>query len=270
MYWLFNNDIFNLRGEEVQASWDQKQDFKGQVGDEVIFYEFNSRRRLFTHLYKISRISQRKNAGIFEYHFISITLQIIRSFGEEKEVEDYVFSFPRIKNFGSRLYKFFNKRYYKLTELEFLAIVEDQIFLSRTIMGTALNAMHLDHRKAFSQLLVERDPDILQNRYTHGEVLSLLNEYFQYAIITPAKQLAEAYAQMQTFVENRDVLESMAFYNTTNLRSRQDSIFSQVRVINEYLEQVNISIPEDRHTDFNESKFETLFKNKPLPIDLND
>lgn len=269
MYWLFNNGIFNLRGNEVQASWDQKQEFKGQVGDEVIFYEFNYRSRLFTHLYKISRISQQKTEGVFGYNFISITLQLLRNF-EEKEIEDYVFSFPRIKYFGSRLYRFFNKRYYKLTELEFLAIVEDQIFLSRTIMGTALNAMHIDHRRAFSQLLFERDPDILQNRYTHGEVLNLLNEYFQYAVITPAKQLAEACEQMQTFIDGIEVLESMAFYNTTNLRSRQDSIFSQVRVINEYLEQVNISIPEDRRTDFNESKFESLFRNKPLPIDLND
>ncbi|OQP61243.1 hypothetical protein A3860_05895 [Niastella vici] len=270
MYWLFSNDIFGVRSEVVNISWQQKQNFQGEVGDEVIFFEFNYRRHLFTHLYKIARINKRKTERNLGINSISLTLRLITNFGEEKEIEDYIFSFPRIKYFRSRLYRYFNRRYYKLTDVEFFAIVEDRIFLSRTIVGTALNALHSDHRRAFSQLMVERNPDILQNRYTHTEILSLLNEYFQYAIVTPAKQLAEAYVQMQSFIERGEALESISFYNTANPRIRNDSIRTQVNLINEYLEQVDISIPEDRRTNVDESEFESLFRNKPLPIDLND
>ncbi|MBO9200609.1 MULTISPECIES: hypothetical protein [Niastella] len=270
MYWLFNSKNINVGIGEVRVDWNQKQNFKGEAGDEVIFFEFNYRRRLFTHHYKIIRISKRETERSIGRNVITITLQLLRDFGEVKEIEDYIFSFPRIKYFRSRLGRYFNRKYYKLSDIEFSAIVEDRIFLSRTIVGTALNALHTDHRRAFSQLIFERNPDILQNRYSNAEVLSLLNEYFQYAVATPAKQLAAAYTQMQTFIERGEALEAIAFYNTANSRNRNDSILTQVNIINEYLEQVDISIPEDRRTNVNESEFEFLFRDKPLPIDLND
>jgi hypothetical protein len=270
MYWLFNNRIFNLTGKEKEIlSWEQRRNFKGRQGDQIVIYKFDFKSQLFIYLYRIIDIEidpLHKGESISTDLRITVTTELLKDFKEEKEIEDYIYSFPRIIYFRKFLYRHFNRKYYRLTGEEFNAIVNDDIFEARSIIGTALNSMHFDHRKAFSQILIENYPEILQNRYRHSQILHLFNQYFNYAVITPSRQLVDAFDNIKEFT-SAEILSSLAFTDGETRRNIEN-ISMQVAMINETLEQFQIAIYREGQEITQDRKFERLFRNKPLPIDI--
>jgi hypothetical protein len=271
MYWLFKNTAFNLTGNANEKFLlEQSQRFKGGPGDQIVTFDFSYNRHFFSHLYNIVEVDQKflqnseTGGGTFQ---IIITMQLEKNFEQEKEIEDYIYSFPRIVYYDKFLYRHFNRSYYRLSPEEFRAIVYDEIFMARSILGVSLNALHVEHRKAFSLLLIEKYPDVLQNRFDHREVLDLFNEYFHYAVITPAKQLADAFDNIKSFTENED-LQSLAFSNDNTVKNQDENIAIQVSLISETLDQLT-DISLNNEQNYQDYKFERLFWRSPLPIDIN-
>jgi len=177
MYWLFNSDKFDFDGRAMEnLSWEQSRNFFGKEGDTIIFYSFKKDTELFTHVYSIgSKKSTIIGKNRQEKDILNIELKLIleKNYKEGKKLDDYIYSIPRIKSFDKFLYRHFNRKYYRLSKIEFNAIDNDKIFESRTILGTALNALHIDHKKAFSIYLVEQYPEVIQNIYNYRSILNL-------------------------------------------------------------------------------------------------
>jgi len=264
MYWLFNQKTFTIQGAQTERiSWSQQRNFRGQPGDRIIFFQFRPTTKLFTYLYEIKSEVQRQ-IGSDNGTAITLELELQRNFNQDKEIENYIYSFPRIKNYTTRLGRHFIKKYYSLSEPEYEAIVNDQIFWPRTILGIALNAMHIDHRQAFLRYLVEGNPDILLNDFNHEVVLERFREYFHFAIEIPARQLTAAADIMRAFVEQGQFTQ-VAF---ADREENADSIANQHSIILEFLEWYNEFIRLPVYTDIN-SNFHNMFRGKPLPISLN-
>lgn len=270
MYWLFNNDYFKVTGKEKEIfSWQQRLNFKGEQNDQIIVYKFDSKRGLFIYLYKIVEIEinpLQKEENILSDLRVTVTAELLKDFNEEKEIEDYIYSFPRIIYFSNYKYKHFNRRYYRLTEVEFDAIVDNNIFEARSIIGTALNSMHIEHREAFVRELIEEMPGILQNKYRHDRVLGVLKNYLGYAVIAPAKQLTEAFYAIEGVIEE-NARQAMGFADEAGITDI-DTISRQVNIINESIDEMESSLVlNDNFYQLNR-KFEKIFTNRPLPIDL--
>lgn len=272
MYWLFNGNNFNLTGKEKEVlNWEQGRNFKGEPGDQVVVFEFDSKNKFFTYLFKITEVeikSLSNEKELFRRNVITVTLQLVEDFKNEKEIHDYLYSFPRIVYFDSRLYRHFNRKYYRLSEEEFHAIINDEIFEARSVVGAALNALHTDHRKSFVRLLIENMPGVLKNKYDHVEVLSLLNEYMRYAVITPAQQLLEAYKEMEDVIPD-DIRRGLGF-SDEYLKEGIDIISNQVEIIDDTLETVQVLLLANDNAFVRNRKFERIFRSRPLPIDLNE
>lgn len=270
MYWLFNNDYFNINGKEKEIfSWQQRRNFRGEQDDQIIVYKFDSKNELFIFLYKIVNIEinpLQKEENVLNDLRINVTAELLKDFNEEKEIEDYIYSFPRIIYFSNYRSKHFNRRYYRLTEVEFDAIVDNDIFEARSIIGTVLNSMHIEHREAFVRELIEEIPGVLQNKYRHDQVLGVLKNYLEYAVITPAKQLTEAFNAIEGVIEE-NTRQAMGFADEEGIAGI-DTISRQVNLINESIEEIESSLVLNDNFYQVNRRFEKIFTNRPLPIDL--
>lgn len=94
MYWLFNNRTFSLTGKEKEIfSWEQRRNFKGQLGDQIIIYNFDFKSQLFKYLYRIIDLevkSLQKGESISIDLRITVTTELLNNFKEEKDIEDYI------------------------------------------------------------------------------------------------------------------------------------------------------------------------------------
>ncbi|HEY4482093.1 MAG TPA: hypothetical protein VI489_04505, partial [Candidatus Brocadiaceae bacterium] len=147
MNWLFNSDKFDFKGNEKESlSWEQARNFLGRIDDRIIFFRNSGGIKAFISLYTITNISSEpfKFNNLSESRIrIQFELILKEKYSEPKEFSNYIYSFQRVKYFEKYLYRHFNKRYYRLSVLEFNAINDDKIFVSRTVLGIGLNALQI-------------------------------------------------------------------------------------------------------------------------------
>ena len=269
MKWLFLSEKFNtFSGKETETlTWEQKTKFSGQIGDEVLMLDKEHR---FTYTYKIQEADFKAPTNGGSFYGITLQLKQLSRYEEEKELLDYAFSFPRVRNFGTRINRHFNRRYYRLTEIEFDAVNNDDIFVERSLVGTVINAMHKDHQQEFVKFLVEEYPAIIQGKIGYGNIARKLLEYINFAIITPACQLQEAGVVLKGLLDD-NIYSVVSFDGTEDRRPLRPSfIAAQVKLIIEYvpiLQTMTKYMPNPYERIQN--KFSKAFEGKGLPINLN-
>ncbi len=272
MYWLLNSENLGFKGNEKETiNWKQRRNFKGDKGDNVIFFSFNQGQRFFTHVYIIDSAKSTpagKDDKDREIKNIEVSLTLENEYND-KRIEDYLYSIPRIKYFDKYLYRHFNRKYYRLSKTEFNAIDKDEIFQSRTILGSALNSLHVEHRKAFAIHMVEHYPEVLQNNYDYDDILKLFYDYLEFAIIAPAKQFREAYFAISELIDP-ELIPAVAFVEEEN-KNNVDIIQLQAGIIAENIGffQMALSVAQEDQLSYKESAFQNLFRYRPLPIDFN-
>ncbi len=192
MNWIFKTgDYFQMDSDNKKAivAIEQKRNFTGKEGEDVLILEKNKSEWEFIARYQIASILVKNPEA--EFKEISITLSLVQKFKEEKLLEDYVYSLRRITNYSNPI-KHFSRKYSRLHDAEFEAIVEDKIYLKRTILGTVLNAMHKDHQKSFINFVASEAPAILTGKTDMDTALMLLLQYLEFAVVKPAKYLRES------------------------------------------------------------------------------
>lgn len=266
MKWLFNGNLLTVKNGKV--SWEQARAFKGEKGDEVIFFDFAKGDGNFTSLYRIEEISAKQQSGKLDSRFdIEVILVEEKNYKDDiKEFADYVYSFPRVKNFGSNLWRHFNRKYYRISELEFNAITKDEIFLSRTFLGSTINALHQDHRRAFVIYLNKTNPEYLFGKHDYQHLYELLQKYLDFAIIRPSRQLQSGFTDLLTITGRPDANEAIF---GSELTKNSHSINAQIEVIDSRLEIVESLATIDFPVQVRQEKFEKYFKNASLPFNLN-
>lgn len=270
MYWLFNSKRFDFKGNEKETiELHQSRKFSGQVNDKVVFFSFDSGKNFFTHVYAIGSIAPAEGEVFYSVN-IQLELILEKTYEDNKEIENYIYSFPRIKYFDKYLYRHFTREYYRLSKTEFNAIDNDEIFVARTILGTALNSMHRDHRQAFSVQLVENYPEIMQNKFDYASIVTFFFQYFEYSVLLPARQLRDAYSVITEMTET-EILQEIAFADPEKsgrsiqlIQSQSEITAQNERIYQEVMQSIG---PDQIY--LNERIFQNLFRNRGLPIDLN-
>ncbi len=273
MNWILKKgDYFHedSNGQKAIVIIQQKRNFTGKEGEDVLILEKKKSEWEFTSQYNIAKIEV-KNPET-EYKEITITLALIQQFKEEKLLDDYIYSLRRITNYSYPI-KHFSRKYSRLYDEEFEAVVEDKIYLKRTILGTVLNAMHRDHQKSFISFVASEAPEILTGKTDMDTALTLLLQYLEFAVIKPAEYLRESAELLKSIISEQEITEIGFALDADNLNLKNTQMIKpQVDAINEYLGDMFRFNNEKRGLQLlnleENRNFKTLFKNSPLPLTL--
>lgn len=274
MKWIFKLDDSYQRGNnknETAITFEQKRNFTGEKGEDVLFLQNKNKEWEFIALYRISDVNIKNIENGFKQ--INVTLDFVKQFEEEKLLEDYVYSLKRVTNYAYPM-RHFNRKYSRLYNAEFEAIVEDKIYLKRTILGTVLNAMHRDHQKAFIAFVAQESPELLTGKMNMDKALSLLLVYIDFAIRKPAQYLKESAILLKSIVSEEVYAEIGFSLEVERITSKNTQLIKQQEnLIDEYLPDLFGFQSDNRGLRLLElednAKFKSLFKNSPLPISLN-
>lgn len=275
MNWVFKTgDHFKLDSttNKVVVSLVQKANFRGKVGDDVLVLEKRKSDWEFIAHYRILEIAPPNETQSEKKEFV-ITLELVKQFEGDKLLDDYIYSIRRVTNYATPI-RHFNRKYSRLKDAEYEAIVEDNIYEKRTIVGTVLNAMHRDHQEAFILYVAEESPEQLTGKVDIDKVLELLLDYLNYSVIKPAQYLRESANILRSILNDNEYAE-IGFGSGTELIKKTDTkmIAPQVVLIEEYLNQLPFNENQKLGSQIRDvkdnPKFKRLFKNTPLPITLN-
>ncbi|MCH6236786.1 hypothetical protein [Cognataquiflexum rubidum] len=273
MNWIFKTGDYiktENDGQRATITFEQKRNFTGKEGEDVLILEKRRSEWQFISHFSIVKIEVKNQEA--ENKEITISLALVKLFKEEKLLEDYIYSLRRITNYSYPI-KHFSRKYSRLFDAEFEAIVEDKIYLKRTILGTILNAMHSEHQKAYINYVALESPELLTGKSDMDKALELLLQYLDFAVIKPAQYLKESVELLKNIVSDEEI-EQIGFAEDIErqiIKSRQ-MLKPQVDLINQYLGelfQYNNEARGIRMLELEDNfKSKSLFKNSPLPITL--
>lgn len=292
MKWIINTGEhlqFDDNRQQALVTLTQKRNFTGKVGEDVLILG-----KIITYTVDVGEVSLMSDTkGKFIGHYkitgievnnpeaesknITITLVLVKSFidtKEEKPLDDYIYSLRRITNYTNPI-SHFSRKYNRLYDAEFKAIVEDKIYLKRTILGTVLNAMHATHQKSFISFVAGEAPEILTGKTDMDKALSLLFEYLDYSVVKPAQYLKESAELLKSIISEQEISEIGFALDVEKLtKENTQMIKPQIDAINEYLGDLLRFNNEKSGLQLLELednlKFKALFKNAPLPITLKE
>jgi len=275
MNWIFKQGehfILDSEAKKAVVTFEQKRNFRGKVGEDVLILEQGKWNEWeFTAQYKILEITPPKVIDI-EYKEFIITLELVIEF-EDKLLDDYIYSLKRVTNYEYPI-RHFNRKYSRLSDAEYEAIVEDNIYEKRTIVGTVLNAMHRDHQEAFLLYVAEESPEQLTGKVDIDRVLELLIDYLNFSVIKPAQYLSESARILRSIIGEDQYADSGFATDIEKLgKTNVQLIAPQVKLIEDSLIHMPFSENSTLATQLKDVKdnlkFKKLFKNTPLPITLN-
>jgi hypothetical protein len=142
----------------------------------------------------------------------------------------------------------------------------DKIYVKRTIVGIILNSMHRLHQEAFLQFIAFESPQSLTRDNDMEDVLNILKDYLDFAVIQPAKYILDSVSMLEKFVTDPDRIGLAN--NETGLYENPQMLVQQARIINQYLPNLEkMALAESENID--DSNFRRLFKHTSIPIRLN-
>jgi hypothetical protein len=271
MNWIFNANSLGQKFDDQKAqkiSFTQKRKFSGEVGESVIILEQKKNNWVFTEYFEILAIEQDKLVD--DYNKITIALELKKAFKEDKLIEDYSYSLLRVTDF-KKPYNHFNRIYSRIEDVEFEAIVNDEIYTNRTILGTILNALHPDHQKSFVEFLASEEPTLLTNKTDVDKALNYLYKYVKANIIEPIKYLKES-GELFSSIFGQEELNELGFAEDAERMKNVKMVKPQMDLIEQYLEFLPLFHKPERETTFytiyDNNKFRNLFRNSRLPLNL--
>jgi len=145
MNWVFKTgDHFELNSIEkkVKVLLIQKANFRGKVGEDVLILDKRKSDWEFTAHYRILDIASLQEIQSEKLEFL-ITLELVTEFEGDKLLDDYIYSLRRVTNYAYPI-RHFNRKYSRLKDAEYDAIVNDNIYEKRTIVGNSVAQPQLD------------------------------------------------------------------------------------------------------------------------------
>lgn len=273
MNWIFKTGNYlkvDSQKNEATATLEQKLNFSGKTGEKVLLIDKIRGDWEFISIYSIKGIDIQNPDQALKKIFISLNL--VKHFEKSKNIMDYIYSLSRITNYDNPI-KHFTRKYSRIYETEFDAIVQDKIFVSRSILGTVLNALPREHQEAFIDYIAVEAPELLTNNIDIDRALSLLKTYLKFSIIEQAEYLKESASMLKSIISEDEYSKIGFSLNTEKERIQSvEMIKPQVEIIDEYLDDyVNLldKAAEPKLFENRENwKFKQLFKKTRLPITL--
>lgn len=272
MNWIFKTDNITFSEDFKTATITivQRRNFTGKEGELVIILDDREIEWKFTRLYRIDKIIIERTESKLRAIFIDLTL--VKQYEEQKFLTDYIYSFKRITNFNNP-HIHFSGPYNKLSKIDFDIIENDEIYYTRTILGTIFNSLHKDHQEQYLSYLAENNPSLLTDSSDLTSNLKLLTEYVKFAILKPAEYLFETDKILNNILTQEE-LNQIAFADPdSDTKETVELIHQQGQLINNNLPLLSenreneINIEEFIFDESNE-KFIKKFKNFGLPFKL--
>jgi hypothetical protein len=129
------------------------------------------------------------------------------------------------------------------------------------------------HQEAFLEYVVLESPSQLLGKINIDTIFSLLLRYLHFSIVKPALYLSESWNILQQITLPEKVGQVGFAFESENIRPSTTQLISpQIQIINEFLTDFpgyDLITMEGQFQDITTAgKFETLFKNSPLPLTL--
>lgn len=272
MNWIFKADNikFSENFETATFSIRQKRNFTGKKDESVLILDNKENDWKFTYHYRINKINiETINSKLKE---LFVELSLVEKYEDEKYLFDYIYSFKRITDYNNPL-KHINYKYNRLSKVEFNVIDKNEIYYTRTILGTIFNSLHKDHQEQYLSYLAENNPSLLINSTDLTENLKFITEYVKVAILKPAQYLTESDKILNKILTQEELIQ-IAFADPDNdAKEKVELIHQQAQLINNNLTQIS----ENRDNEINieqfildekNEKFSKIFKNTGLPFKL--
>jgi len=272
MNWIFKNDnvTFSEYFKTATITIVQRRNFTGKEGELVIILDNREIEWKFTRLYRIDKIIIEREESKLRAIFIDLTL--VKQYEEEKFLTEYIYSFKRITNFNNP-HIHFSGPYNKLSKFDFDIIDNDEIYYTRTILGTIFNSLHKDHQEQYLSYLAENNPSLLINSDDLTNNLKLITEYVKFAILKPAKYLTESDKILNNILTPEELNQIGFAYSDFDSIGNIQLIHQQASLINDFLPQISDNIENEINIEefiFDEKnkEFTKIFQNAGLPFKL--
>jgi len=270
--WIFkiDNVAFSEDFKTATISFVQRRNFSGKEGELVLLLDNQVKEWKITNLYKIDKIITERTESNWRAIFIEISL--VKKYEEEKILSEYIYSLKRITNFNNPQIHFRGK-YNRLNKIDFDVIDKDEIYYTRTILGTIFNSLHKDHQEQYLLYLAENNPSLLSNSGDLSENLNLITEYVKFAILKPAKYLTESDRILSNILKEEELLKIAFKDPDSDSKEIAELIHQQTLLINNNLPLINDNEKYEINMesflyDENNRKFSSIFKNAGLPFKL--
>lgn len=205
---------------------------------------------------------------------ITLTIGNVRNISSPNALDDFAYTLAFVKNFKEPMKNFTRNPYKKVSKAEYEAIINNRIFISRTIFGKTINALHLDFRIGFIQNILQKDQKLYLDKKDYMKLFSIFSEYLITRLLTPSNMFREAYQSFTQVFEATDAEKLEFVLNNGDYPNGNYPIINasaKIRDINAlmgispflFLEELKASIEESSTT---ERELDKIFKNLPLPI----
>jgi hypothetical protein len=279
MNWVFKSkgEIVDSKNENLIISFEQSGGFSGEKNEGALLFNQDKGKMEFTHVLEIESVDlveiktpeglTRKRPRVK----VTITLRLVQKFEEPRQLDFFTFSLKRINNYRAPKINF-RRAYARLEKVEFDIIVQNRVYVKRTILGSTLNSLHRDHQKGVINYFAQEAPEVLFRSYTTDKALGLLREYFKSNILAPLENLLRA----------KDIWEQLSV-STAPISLRfgleiEDDQIVELSIQNQ-IESVRFDSspviqlllnpnPEFRNTPTEERLFSKLFQDRGLPITI--
>lgn len=280
-FWAFktedNSLIHSLEelDSKVIYKFSKKGNCKCEEGDRVIFITKKNGKWFFSFIAVILSVDISLEKEIQEIpKEYSIVVTEIKAIEDLFSINDFSYTLLKIhKNYNNPI-DHFRGPYSRLVLSDFNAIVNNQIFISRTAFGKTINALHQKHRIAFLQILIEDNPRLYARGNDFVKAFSMLKEYIE-TYIYPDIIMMSQIGKFLVEINDEDVSD-LEFDDPENFGNGKDNIMNQVKICDEFYSNnhiqknyLNILLEEINNVANDERSFGGQFTNRYLPISIN-
>lgn len=281
-HWLIksldtNANKLETNDNKIVYQFEQRRNFNGIKGDLVIFLIKKAEKWVFAYSGTIDSVDftvlpDIESSDIIKRLFL-ISVSDISPIKESYSINDFGYTLLKIYKWFDKPMKHFIHTYIRLDKSDFEAIINGQIFISRTAFGKTLNALNIEHRKSFLQLLIQENSDLYVKGNDYVKAFSLLKEYIETYIYTDVERMKDIGKYLLKL--NEGEASKLNFVDPEEIESRGANIMKQVAICNEFLHEnhelgyLEILFSEIKNVSADEKQLSELFINRPLPIFLN-
>ncbi len=269
--------MIDSKNEILIISFEQSGGFSGEKNEGALLFNQDKGKMEFTHVLEIESVDlveintpeglTRKRPRVK----VTITLRLVQKFEEPRQLDFFTFSLKRINNYKAPRINF-RRAYSRLEKVEFDIIVQNKVFVKRTILGTTLNSLHPNHQKGFINFIAQNAPEILFRSYTTDKALNILREYFRMNILVPLEYLRsaqEVWAQLSISDLPRELSFGLEIEEGQIVLLSFDKQIESLKIDDSPIFQMLFEQnPEFKNSASEERQFNILFRDHGLPITI--
>ena len=274
-YWGLDEALLNHHDLTVMI--ESRRRVSIAENDQAIFFK-----RAFSNIEFISygRVSsiviQDLESGIFRF---KAAIDGVSIFDHARSLEDFAYSLLKVYRYAVPT-RHFRRSYLRLEESDFNALVNAQIFWSRTAFGSFINQLPRMMQMRFMVKLAELQPRVLIERAGYNLIWQVLRDFIKEEYVAAARIFIEIRRQveeLETSQEGKLRFEEL-FFSSDDPDDRPNSISKQEGLFTKFFEALTaeeepISLLEQldakvEHEESTEQEFEKTFRGKPWPVQM--